>query len=205
MSSLLRNSTLETVFRPFRRTFVLNVNDPWGLHQKFLPEHHSNLVIQLDSNIVQDSLITALNSCLEAGTDACEFLREFCRCGMGPLEQDPALQQSLAALQTVRKVDPRSSAWWTEMPQKAAENGETQPSEEGSLPVFWQEAAVRVKMCEYLCLLAHQEVLDVLDGKKVEEQCLADAIAMREILVTGLQWLQKRQPFTCVTREQGAV
>jgi len=177
-------------------TYTLNVNDPWGIHRKYLPEHQSGLVIELDSGVCKDSLITAINGCLEARTKPYDFVRDLCRIPMGLFEKDPRLKRPMIALRKVREVNPTSAAWWTidDALQVSVDEG-------SSLPSRWHESAIHLKMSEYLCLLAHFEALECLEGTKLPEHCLEAATAMREILVKGLGWAQQGQPFTVTTVE----
>ncbi|CAE8621762.1 unnamed protein product, partial [Polarella glacialis] len=57
----------------------------------------------------------------------------------------------------------------------------------------FSQACVRVKMSEYLCLTAHVEALDCAAGLLQEDQCLAEAAAMRHALMNALEsWLAQR-------------
>jgi len=48
---------------------------PQEVYRQFLPRRHQDLTIVFDTDHIDDSLITAMNSCTEIGTNPEEFLR----------------------------------------------------------------------------------------------------------------------------------
>lgn len=217
------------LFRTYGFTLPSEVEPTWTyiaqgggrlahIYAKYLPEKAWRLAVHMESHIVQDSLVEALNHCTKHGRDPEAFLRELCICSMEPYECDKALLPALEALRRVRRTAPASSAWWTELPSAA--QGEAQlyvaaargycggPATSGEEDVEkgqdkdaelagWAEHAIRVKMSEYLCLTAHLEILDVAAGRLSEEQCLEGAKSARDVLLAGLQILRRGGNFAC--------
>ncbi|CAK0900948.1 unnamed protein product [Prorocentrum cordatum] len=163
-------------------TFVLQGTKPRALYEKYLPARHAELNIHLDSAQFQDSLVEALNACAEVGQDPREFLLELCRQCQRPYEDDPLLRPALAALARRRGSDPSSGAWWEEaVPARAAR---------------WEEPCRRVKMSEYLCLVAHAEAAEVALGRPpAGGGCLAAAATVRSLLADAFEELRQHGRF----------
>mmetsp|Transcript_128367 Transcript_128367/g.359333 ORF Transcript_128367/g.359333 Transcript_128367/m.359333 type:complete len:291 (+) Transcript_128367:2-874(+) len=172
--------TLPPWSEPGWTVLLLGTARPVGLFQDFLPARHQSLVLHLESDIVQTCLVTALNACKDRRRDPEEFLRRICAECMARYEEDSALAPALAGLRLARAADPTSAAWWDHVGEGAG----------------WEEQCLRVKMSEYLCLLAHAEVLDVLAGSLAEDQCLALAAKARKVLVEGFKLLREDLRFS---------
>eukprot|EP00928_Gymnodinium_smaydae_P032824 TRINITY_DN23679_c0_g5_i1.p1 TRINITY_DN23679_c0_g5~~TRINITY_DN23679_c0_g5_i1.p1 ORF type:complete len:680 (+),score=157.28 TRINITY_DN23679_c0_g5_i1:128-2041(+) len=137
---------------------------PKELYARFLPVNLCNQTIHLDTCAMQHSLIVALNGCADHGSDPAEFLRELCRWSLerfDSVDSSRKLGLALAALKRRRAVAPESAAWWEEMAAQDEAESESAavPRVPSSLGPHWEEAALRVQMSEFLCLLAHLEVL----------------------------------------------
>merc|ERR1719469_308198 len=145
--------------------FAMQGPKPHELYSKYLPPHLSELNLELDTRKMADSLIQALNEVTANGSDAAEFLREFCALCMKPYEADDSLRTPLQALTRARAKDETSGAWWSEMPSDALC--------ESAADSYWLECCVRVKMSEYLCLMAHVEFVDHARGRLASERCFA--------------------------------
>mmetsp|Transcript_49370 Transcript_49370/g.143114 ORF Transcript_49370/g.143114 Transcript_49370/m.143114 type:complete len:656 (+) Transcript_49370:48-2015(+) len=150
-----------------------------AIYDMFLPEGETRSQLVLDSKHVEDSLCETLNLVCKNGRDAVEFLRLVCARCMWPYERDPALRPALEALQRARQADPSSSAWWSEL----TEMGRPAAADE----------FVRIKMCEYLCLTAHADAVDFVDGELHEDQCLLGTEHLRSILADALNMLKTKQ------------
>jgi len=116
-----------------------------SVYDDFLPGKEPRPQLVLDSENLEASLCEALNAVTRAGRSAAEFLRALCSRCKSPYEEDSRLRPALEALQRARAKDPTSRAWWSEL-------------READRPMA-AEDGVRVKMCEYLCLVAHLEAL----------------------------------------------
>mmetsp|Transcript_92014 Transcript_92014/g.168751 ORF Transcript_92014/g.168751 Transcript_92014/m.168751 type:complete len:718 (-) Transcript_92014:86-2239(-) len=152
-------------------------NFPEDLYRMYLPARMANFVFQLDTQQVHDSLVMALNACLEHGADAQEFLHAVCRRAVSAYEDDVSMRPALEALRLARAADAASSAWWQCI---SGDIASCFPCDEYP---DWSEALLCMRMSEYLCLTAHLEVFDVLYGVRSEDQCLAGARAVRETLL----------------------
>jgi len=150
-----------------------------SIYEDFLLEEHLGLQIMLESTRMDPSLCTALNA---AGARAAEFLRLICARSLIAYEADTGLQPALEALRIARAEAPTSCAWWSRL-----------GPEEMHLVA---EEGTRIKMCEYLCLVAHLEAVDIAGGGAVEEQCLAGAVALRKVICDALLCLQEGGNFT---------
>jgi len=157
--------------------FVLQGPKPRDIYSKYLPESLAEHVIHLDSVTIKGSLVLALDAVKKNGHDASDFLRNLCTHYRDVYEQDAPLKSALAALQRVRAAQPSSSAWWNELSEQ-----ELHPAGVGSMA----ENALRVKMSEYLALVTHIEIADLVDGRAIEEDCLSEASVVREILCKSL-------------------
>uniref|UniRef100_A0A6T0WUU2 SET domain-containing protein n=1 Tax=Alexandrium monilatum TaxID=311494 RepID=A0A6T0WUU2_9DINO len=174
-------------------TFIFQTNDDMPELLRHFPAKLAKTVIHLESGIVQDSLIRALNRCREEGYDPEAFLRKICEHCLQAYDQSESLQPALAALRRARAKDPKSSAWWAEL---SGDGSEHTLCGEGAL-AGWEEHALRVKMSEYLCLTAHLEVVDLVSGRLAEEQCLDGAKSARGVLAEGFDILRNGGYFSC--------
>lgn len=151
---------------------------------RYLPADLRCREMLLDTLGLQECLIGALNACLTSGADAVAFLRELVSELIAPYEVSANFAPAREALQRVRASDPRSAAWWTEADM---------PPEGLALH------AMRVSMCEYLCLTAHLEALDLADGTAAEELCLAGASDLRASVLEAAATLRSGR---CVQQQQ---
>jgi len=168
--------------------------------EKFLPQAVASVTIQLETRVVQDSLVACMNACIDHGRGPPEqFLKEICTLAIASYECDESLQPALAALRCVRALDPSSSAWWAHVT-----DGEASPRhcDSGSAFADWTEHVVRVKMSEYLCLTAHLEALDAVSGYLSEDQCLASCASLRKTLRDILEVLARGIHCACPVGEE---
>lgn len=158
---------------------------PPDLYAQYLPPRMSNIVFQLETYHLDDSLVAALNACCEHGADAQAFLHAVCKHAIACYEEDDSMKRAIEALQAARATDPTGANWWSHLPDDLAS---CFPCEQYP---DWSEAALCLKMSEYLCLTAHLEVFSVLAGQKTEDQCLAGAKFARETLLKALPMLRE--------------
>jgi len=58
------------------------------------------------------------------------------------------------------------------------------------------DEAVRIQMCEYLCLVAYQEAIDLVANERLEDGCLFHASGMRARLTEYIVELHQKYGFT---------
>lgn len=133
--------------------------------------------VHLDASELTPTAVTVLDACTDARCDILDVLRTFCRRVAERYEKDAALREPIVALRRERELRPASAAWWDHMPLHRA-SGECAGDWKAELAA----TSVRVKMSEYLCLLAHIEAADFLSGDLDEERCLAGAAGLRQAL-----------------------
>lgn len=152
------------------------------VYEIFLPsDSGSREQIVLDTARLEDGLCKALNAAASHGRDAVEFLRLLCARSRWPYDESERLRPALQALSRARARDPTSSAWWSEL--EGADRG-----------IADQEWA-RLMMCEYLCLVAHEEAIACVDRKLDESRCLARAGTLRRLLGQALGMLREGKRF----------
>jgi len=170
-------------------SYVIQHTKPKDIYERFLPAEHSDMLIRFETNLVQDSLVNALNTCAEHGADPIEFVRALCKRGIEAYERDPFLRVPLAALARARKTTPTSAAWWTEMTEQHSDIYKSASAE--VLGPNWVDAVLRVKMSEYLCLVVHLEAIDVATGILSEEECLALGSNIRPVIAQAIEMLKQ--------------
>jgi len=175
--------------------YVVQRDRPQDIFDKYLPPERSKLAINLETWQLEDSLVSALHACRSFGKDPADFLRELCCHCVEPYTRDVALKPALNALEQVRMADPTSAAWWEFQPSL--------PDENGPLGVSWAVSALRVKMSEYLCLVAHLEAVDFASGRLPAGKCFANAAHLREYLSGAFAMLAAGKTFTLVAAECG--
>jgi len=166
-------------------SYVLQTEKPKDIYLKFLPSEYFALALNLDTRLLQESLIDVLNVCAKSGHDAAEFLLALCSRLLEDYEHDESLKPALAALRRARSKLPSSAAWWDEI----------EPRESSA----WAEAVVSAKMSEYLCLTAHVEFCEWDAGRLTEDRCLEAASTVREILGVAFDQLRKHGMFHLIT------
>ncbi|CAK0829510.1 unnamed protein product, partial [Prorocentrum cordatum] len=122
-------------------------------------------------------------------------LRELCAARVGLLERDASLRGALAALRRARGGG--SAAWW----EHVGADGEAVVGEAGH--------ALRVKMSEYLCLVAHVEALSAAaPGAAAEPRAraepLREAAGLREDLRVVLAALEGHGAVAALTGAGGS-
>jgi len=167
-------------------SFVICPQCVHHVYEDFLPEASRGLQILLNSARMEDSLCTALNAAGSFGRDAGEFLRLVCARCMAAYEAEPCMQPALRALREARAVAPASAAWWEHL---------------GGDAHLAAEESVRIRMSEYLCLLAHLEAVDCATGAAAEGACLERSGALRgdvrdalRALADGFSFVLRRAP-----------
>lgn len=139
--------------------------------------------VHLDSVTLSRPLAQLLVACTSRGADAAVFLKRLCEDTMKRYEDSQALKRHLSALDAARRESANDGAWWTQVDST--------------------DTASRVKMSEYLCLLAHKETLDVASGVKEETACLTCGRELRETLGDALRVLKDRNARACVGTRAG--
>jgi len=147
-------------------------------------------VLDLEIRRVDDTTRIALQACDQNGHDPVEFLRALCTHFRAQYEADEPLQPALNALRRARALDPSSSAWWR-YGEEAAVQAFCSAMPSGSAGSRadrdFAQNALRVKMSEYLCLVAHIEAMDLISGAAQAESCLDRASELRRPLLKALQ------------------
>lgn len=124
--------------------------------------------VHLHSGEVNSSLRDVMRDVAQNGGNPAFFLRVACMKCIQPYEDSESLRLVLDALKTSRADDPRSNDYWTHA--RSADKA------------LADSDVVRIQMCEYLCLKAHLEAIDVISGELSEERCLFHADVMRSQL-----------------------
>lgn len=146
-----------------------------ALYAQFVPANSSATVseVYLSSVELSASLGNLLREIAEAGSNPAFFLRSILQACRETYEAEEHLRPWLDALRRTRSRIPSSAAFWEELPGDAYEEGRS------SMAL----TAMRVQMCEYLCLTAHLEAIAVVAGEMAGAECLAGASGMRGALV----------------------
>merc|ERR1712137_173476 len=132
--------------------------------------------MELSTYSIEESLCEALNGVSAYEKNPARFLELVCKHCKVPYDQDEELHPVIEALQRARRKDPTSSNWWSEL-----------LSEHDALSKM---SHIRVKMCEYLCLVAHEEVVNIWKGVMKPEMSLARATLVRDQLLQAFDSLQ---------------
>lgn len=162
-------------------TFCMTPIDILPVIECLLPADYKQVSIYLETMGLEKPLQTALNAATQNGTNPAEFLEIACARCKWRYEQTAALRPALEALRRVRCEDPKSHAWW----ERLAEGEEDKVADD----------AVRVKMCEYLCLVAHLEAVKFAEGALREEHCLTGGKVLRQLIADALSNLKQRRLF----------
>jgi len=173
-------------------SYIVHPQCVFHIYEDFLPGSEAGLAIMLDSARMDETLCKALNAVNAHQRDPGEFLRLVCARCLWAYDSDSTLQPALQALQQVRATSPRSCDWWlglagTEQGQQMAE-----------------DVGVRLKMCEYLCLIAHLEAVDAAAGRLPEERCLERCEQLRMVVRDGLNALREGSSFTLSLKVLGS-
>jgi len=165
----------------------------------FLPRSCRKTVLDLETCRVDCSTQKALTACVANGTDPAQFLSSLCIQFRKQYHEDPILQPALEALRQIREVDPNCASWWAQIGAKASSDANECDISKAIVPKqalkphmvsdcnpyvsedvdCIQQCALRVKMSEYLCLLAHIEALDLLADRKDPDKCLERAKTLK--------------------------
>lgn len=172
-------------------SFLVQRTRPEALFKKYLPPSMAGHILHLCTNLMRQSLVSALNGCHDHGTNAEDFLRDVLDWSMPAYREDPVLAPALKALDKARAEDPCSHAWWDHWDGVDAHVGGGAPAWTSQLGGHWPECAVRVKMSEFLCLTVHKEALEVAAGRLPAERCLKAADGITGLLVETLQLLRQ--------------
>mmetsp|Transcript_126217 Transcript_126217/g.200187 ORF Transcript_126217/g.200187 Transcript_126217/m.200187 type:complete len:629 (+) Transcript_126217:58-1944(+) len=142
----------------------------------FVPEAQQLPVISLDTLKIDTTLSKLLNAVADNGSDPADFLSlACCRC-KAEYDADTQMQPFLEALQRARAKRTPSCTWWEEL---SDDNARLASSD-----------AIRVKMCEYLCLVTHIESVMAWQGMLPEESCLERAAEFRAVVADALSLLK---------------
>jgi len=173
-------------------SYVVQPQCAFHIYEDFLPGSQSGLAIMLDSARMDETLCKALNTVSARRCDPGEFLRLVCARCLWAYDADAMLKPALQALQQARTTNPSSCNWWlglagTVEGQRLAE-----------------DVGVRLKMCEYLCLVAHLEAVDAAAGRLPEDQCLERCEQLRMVVRDGLSTLREGSAFTLSLKVLGS-
>mmetsp|Transcript_64472 Transcript_64472/g.185320 ORF Transcript_64472/g.185320 Transcript_64472/m.185320 type:complete len:530 (-) Transcript_64472:14-1603(-) len=103
--------------------------------------------------------------------------------------QDRVIAEFVHVLQDNRARDPGSSVWWARYPEHPSAARHLQEDADLSHPRrigFWNSTAVRVKMSEYLCVLAYEEALQHLRGELPVDRAMAVSLDLAASLLRRL-------------------
>jgi len=137
--------------------------------------------VVLDSLHMEESLCDVLNSVSKSGNDAVDFLRFVCARCKWLYENNEGFRPVLEALQRARAIDPVSSAWWAHLDEEHR--------------CLAGDDSMRVKMCEYLCLVSHYEATSFVRGMVTEETCLQGGKHLRQLLGEAFRILGEKRTF----------
>lgn len=147
------------------------------INEVYLPESQWQQLINLDSKQLDDSLCIALNEVANNGQSPAEYLSLICVRCKAAYDAEPLMRPALEALKRARARRVGSSSWWQEL-----------ESEHRS---YASSVGMRVKMSEYLCLVAHLEAGSVWAGSIEQDQCLESAANLRSLIAQALQVLSE--------------
>eukprot|EP00928_Gymnodinium_smaydae_P016833 TRINITY_DN16373_c0_g2_i1.p1 TRINITY_DN16373_c0_g2~~TRINITY_DN16373_c0_g2_i1.p1 ORF type:complete len:754 (-),score=131.37 TRINITY_DN16373_c0_g2_i1:70-2331(-) len=168
--------------------YVVQWERPMDIFAKCISPELHEAAIQLETWQLMDSLALALNACNEFGAmSPADFLKELCSRCLESYNKEECLRPAIEALRRARAVDPGSAAWWDQLPPDYTPP--LAPEGWGLCRRAWGESVLRIKMSEYLSLIAHLEALEWYAGRVPEDQCLRDAAALRSSLGEGLRLL----------------
>lgn len=195
-----RDKSNVRLFRTYGFTVGPEVEPSWSfrvwptlareVYSQFLPERERRKVIDLEIRRVDETARIALQACQENGHEPVEFLRALCTHFRVKYEADEPLQVALNALRRARALDPSSSAWWRygeEASVQAFCSAMSSDSTDRCTDRDFAQNALRVKMSEYLCIVAHIEAIDLISGTAQEESCLDRASELRRQLAKALR------------------
>jgi len=182
--------TLRSDFEP-SWTYVVMPNHVRSILDIFLPSDFRMHTLFLESRQMEQDLGMVLKAIEKKGQRASEFIRVLCMHCKRPYEMDASLRPALDALQRHRRVTPSRNAWW-----------EALEAEEKHL---LEVEEIRIKMCEYLCLVAHIEAINAFYGHIHENDCLEASRHLRSILCQCLRLLQENRSFSLEWTKEDAV
>jgi hypothetical protein len=137
--------------------------------------------VHLSSSELSESLREVLQEIAQAGGNPAFFVRVICTKLLKSFEERASLRPALDSLRLAREKDPQSSSWWQHL--GSADAG------------LVNNQAARIHMCEYLCLVAYQEAIDVVADAKAADVCLFHATKMRTELIECILQLHQEYNF----------
>eukprot|EP00928_Gymnodinium_smaydae_P032737 TRINITY_DN23633_c0_g1_i1.p1 TRINITY_DN23633_c0_g1~~TRINITY_DN23633_c0_g1_i1.p1 ORF type:complete len:667 (+),score=158.07 TRINITY_DN23633_c0_g1_i1:29-2002(+) len=140
--------------------------------ESFLPEDERQPIIYLESHKIDDTLIKVLNQVVDARKSVVDFLVLVCERCKSAYDEDVRLKPALEAFRRARSRDPVSAAWWAELAEEDL--------------ALADRDSTRVKMGEYLCLVAHIEAVNCWRRAVPVERCLKMTDLMRRLLCQAL-------------------
>eukprot|EP00931_Biecheleriopsis_adriatica_P039763 TRINITY_DN22736_c0_g1_i1.p1 TRINITY_DN22736_c0_g1~~TRINITY_DN22736_c0_g1_i1.p1 ORF type:complete len:645 (+),score=152.36 TRINITY_DN22736_c0_g1_i1:55-1989(+) len=184
-SNMLLYRTYGFTLRPENEpgwTYIVRSHIVRPVLNTYLGSEDARTLILLETSHIDESLCKVLNQVSSRGRDGVEFLRLLCARIRWEYETDEKMRPALEALACARAKDPRSHAWWSYIDEEHRH--------------LIEQDSFRVIMSEYLCLTAHIEAADVVDGKKDESTCLGGCATMRCSLVNALHMLRNSGGFS---------
>lgn len=188
------------LFRTYGFTMAPAVEPSWSfrvwptmtteVYERFLPERVHGKVLDLEAKRVDSTTKLAMQAAADHGADASDFLRAVCDHFQGQYEADSALRPALEELRQVREHQPGCACWWTSE-EKLVEALHSSMNSSSSSSKLFAQNALRVKMSEYLCLLAHIEALDILSGASQANKCLDKSVELSELLGQTLESIRE--------------
>jgi hypothetical protein len=142
----------------------------------FVPEPKQLAVLALDTMKIDETLAKLLNAVTDNDGCPADFLSlACCRC-KAEYDADAEMQPFLRALQRARAKRVSSCTWWEEISEEERDKASSD--------------AMRIKMCEYLCLVAHIEAVMVWQGLMQKENCFEKAEEFREVVADAFNLLK---------------
>jgi hypothetical protein len=156
------------------------------VYAQFLPASDQLQVLDLETRRVHETTRGVLQACTSHGKDPSDFLRTVCNHFRRMYEADALLQPALLALRDCRSQQPKEFSWWTAEEETLKAFLASLCSDRIDDARLFAEDAMRVKMSEYLCLLAHIEALDILAGSAQAASCFDHSCGLSTALAEAL-------------------
>jgi len=154
-----------------------------SIYEHFLPKSKALHFILMETERIDETLTVALDAVKSHGQNPEDFLLLACSRVMAAIGSDPKLQAPLLALKKVRSLSPSRSDWWTQLADE----------DKSCL----DEDSTRIKMGEFLCLVAHIEAVLVFRRMMLPQNCFARTAHLRQLLASA--FIALRTSGSCTT------
>lgn len=147
--------------------------------------------LQLSTQGIEDGFAKLFMEASAQDHDVISIFERVVQHNLDLYNKDPLLVSAIEDLRRTRAVDPTSSTWWESSGADATDQ--------------WRTNVLRVKMSEYVCLLAHGEMLEVYRGRADIERVLIGAQRLLGSLINFLERISEDLPTESLTEEATAV